>query len=644
MRRKTSLQARFQYWFDQTMSHGAIALVGWLAVVSLAGILAISFVVWVASVAPLGVRAGVGDDGAAPGYLDLVWLALMRTLDAGTMGGDHGSWWFLFAMLGITLLGIFMISTLIGVLTSAIESKIENLQRGRSTVLEHGHTVILGWSPQVFDIVGELAIAHQSVGKGRVVVLAERDMREMQEEIHERVPDLRGLKVICRTGRPMEPGDLAIVSPGAAKSIIVLHPESTHADAMVVKVLLALSKHLPARGALPSIVAELQHRGDVDAVELVGGDRVCPLVTSDVMVDLLVQSSRKADLTDVMQDLFDFDGSEIYLHEEPALVGRTFAEAAHAYAVSSLIGLQRGDEALIGPDSGELVQAGDRLILIAEDDDKIGTPVRESGGGGRFRAAAVDETAVSDATPRTPTPQRLLVLGWNARVPAYLRGIDGFLPAGTTVTILAERPVDEMQAAIPDDLTRVSVSPLTGSIDHRDAVQGLDPKSFDQVLVLPYEDDLEPGAADAITLVTLLHLRQELGDSARTRVVSEMLERRTRDLVQVATADDFVVSSHLVSLMVSQISENPALCGIFRHLLDPEGREVSIHPAEDYIELGREVNFATVLEATLRKEAIAIGYRQVGRPGREHRVVVNPAKATRLVFEPGDEIVVLAED
>ena len=61
-----------------------------------------------------------------------MWRSLMRTLDPGTMGGDAGSVAFLLAMLAVTLGGIFIVSTLIGVITSGIEGKLDELRKGRS--------------------------------------------------------------------------------------------------------------------------------------------------------------------------------------------------------------------------------------------------------------------------------------------------------------------------------------------------------------------------------------------------------------------------------------------------------------------------------------------------------------------------------
>lgn len=102
-------------------------------------------------------------EGETPlNFWEAFWRNLMRTLDAGTMGGDAG-WGYRIAMLVVTIGGVFVISTLIGILSSAIEGKLEELRKGRSRILEEKHTIILGWSEQIFTIVSELVAANANV-------------------------------------------------------------------------------------------------------------------------------------------------------------------------------------------------------------------------------------------------------------------------------------------------------------------------------------------------------------------------------------------------------------------------------------------------------------------------------------------------
>ena len=149
---KPSLRERLAYSFDNSLARGPVVIIAYLALLSIGLIVVLATLVWATGVAP------EADGGDKPGFVAIAWMALMRTLDSGTMGGDTGSWSFLLAMLAVTFGGIFVISTFIGTLTTAIEAKLDALRKGRSRVLESGHTVILGWSPRVFSIVSELVM------------------------------------------------------------------------------------------------------------------------------------------------------------------------------------------------------------------------------------------------------------------------------------------------------------------------------------------------------------------------------------------------------------------------------------------------------------------------------------------------------
>ena len=46
------------------------------------------------------------------------------------------------AMLAVTSGCIFIVATLIGIISSGLEGKLDDLRRGRSLVLEDNHTVI----------------------------------------------------------------------------------------------------------------------------------------------------------------------------------------------------------------------------------------------------------------------------------------------------------------------------------------------------------------------------------------------------------------------------------------------------------------------------------------------------------------------
>src|SRR3970040_337312 len=206
---KPTFHQRLRYQFDNLMSRGTPAMIGMLFVLSLLVVLIAGAVISITGFVQEGESGRLSFGEAA-------WESLMRTLDSGTMGGDSGTG-FRVVMLFVTLGGIFVVSALIGVLNNAIEGQMERLRKGRSVVLESNHTVILGWSAQVFTILNELMTANENQTKARIVVLANKDKVEMEDDIRERV-EVRGkTRIICRNGSPIDPSDLEIASPQRAK-------------------------------------------------------------------------------------------------------------------------------------------------------------------------------------------------------------------------------------------------------------------------------------------------------------------------------------------------------------------------------------------------------------------------------------------
>ena len=112
--------------------------------------------------------------------------------------------------------------------------------------------------------------------------------------------------------------------------------------------------------------------------------------------------------------------------------------------------------------------------------------------------------------------------------------------------------------------------------------------------------------ADAQTLITLLHLRYfKEHHETHFKIVSEILDMKNRILTNVTSTDDFIVSDHFISLLMSQ-----------------------------YVTLHEPVNFYTVLESACRKNETAIGYRLMDEAKsieKNYGVVINPVKIKGLL-------------
>jgi voltage-gated potassium channel Kch len=618
---KPTAGERFRYWFDGVMSRGMIALIGLLALGSLVLIAIMTTVVVLFGLAPAGSNFG-----------ETFWVSLMHALDSGTLGGDDEVG-LRAAQLVVTVGGIILVASLISIISSAFDARVEELRKGRSKVLEHDHTLILGWSSKVFPIVNEICIANQSRGRAAIVILADGDKVEMEDELRSKITGRGKTRIIVRSGDPMDLTDLEVANPQGARSIIIVAPEgSDDPDSVVIKTALALTNNPRRKSGTYHIVGEIQQAGNLEAARLVGKDEADWVLSDDLISRITVQTSRQSGLSVVYTDLLDFDGDEIYFSEQPALAGKTYFETQVAFRHSSVIGILSDGEVLLNPAADRVYATGEKLILIAEDDSTImvdlpGTP---------------DPDAVSHAESFATQPEQVLVLGYNKSLHTMLAEFNDYVAAGSSIMVVAD-----MAAPTFSLYQNMTVGFMSGDTTSRAVLESLKLQEFEHIIVLADKDNLEPHRADAKTLITLLHLR-DMGEhlDVDLSVVSEMLDDRNRELAEVTQADDFIVSDKLISLMLSQISENDQLTDVFYTLFSSEGSEIYLRGADRYIKPGTSVDFYTVLEAARQRGETAIGYRLAEHAhNKEHAygVTVNPMKSEKRIFAPGDKIIVLAQ-
>jgi len=632
--KQPTFKQRFGYWFDNMMAKGTPAMIAILAFASFALIFVAGLILFTFKIRPAG--------EAEMGLGEAIWASLMRTLDPGTMGGDTGPG-FRFVMLGVTIGGVFIVSALIGILNSGLDEQLQRLRKGRSRVLENGHTLILGWSPQVFTIISELMIANENKVKARIVVLANQDKVEMEEALRERITEISSTRVIVRSGNPIDLNDLELGSPHTARSIIVLPPEGNEPDSYVIKTILAITNN-PNRRAEPyHIVTQIRNRKNLDVVRMIGTkDKIFPLLTGDLIARVVAQTSRQSGLSVVYTELMNFGGDEIYFKQEPALSGKTFGEALLAYEDSSVMGFRKVDGTImLNPPMDTRIEPGDLLFALSEDDDTI----LLSG----LANYPIEESIIRTAGKiHKPSPERALIIGWNLSASTIVRELDAYVTNGSQITVLAdENRARQDIKACEKALKNQKLTYIPGDTTNRELLDSLNIMEYNHVIVLS-ATDLETQEADARTLVTLLHLRNIAErDETPFSIVSEMLDLRNRELAEAARVDDFIVSEHLISLMLSQLSEDNLLFDIFQDIFDPEGAEIYLKHITDYVETGQPVTFYTVVEAARRRGETAIGYRihtEANDAEKNYGIHTNPNKSEKVIFHPDDRIIVVAED
>jgi voltage-gated potassium channel Kch len=633
---KATFKERVRYYFENTIAAGPTGVIKWLAIFSLFLVLTLGAIILI-----FGITSSDEPGAEGLGFIEGSWQILMSTIDPGAMGGDAPVWAYRAVRLVATLGSLFLISILIGTISSGIDGKLEELKKGRSRVLETNHTLILGWSEKVFSIILEIIEANSNQKNPSIVILADRDKVEMEDEIRSKIENFKNTKVIIRSGSPLESSDIAVVSPSEARSIIVLANEEANADTYVIKSVLALTNGKNRKKELYNIVAEIKDPKNMEAAELVGNDETVFVLSADLISRITAQTCRQSGLSVVYSELLQFEGDEIYFQPEPKLVGKTYKDTLFAYDKSTVIGILTKDQkALINPPMTTVFNSGDSVIAISEDDDTIKLSGKTS--------FDIQENFFNRMADKPASIERTLILGWNGRGTRIIEELDNYVASGSEVMIVADGvDIADDITDLKQSLSKIKIVYQKGDINDKTTLVNLKTELYDHIILLSYTD-IDVQESDAKTLICLLHLRN-LSEKANKdySIVSEMLDIRNRELGVVAKADDFIVSDNLISLMLSQLSENKDLKKVYDVLFEAEGSEIYLKPVGRYVKTGQAVNFYTVLESAAQLNETAIGYRISSLSGDSDKhfgVALNPNKANSVKFSEDDFIIVVAED
>lgn len=641
-------RGRLRYWFDDYMSRGALSIFVALTVVFLS-LLAILGTARALLLVLIDVEVERGD-----GLIMQVFLTFLELTDPGSMTQDVDSSWAVkvFTVIsGIT--GVVLFSSLIAFITTAVDSRLAQLRKGHSVVMENDHTLILGWNERVVEIVSELIIANESEDKPVVVILADREKEFMDDYLSVNLPRTCNTKVVTRAGKPSSLINLKTVAFRYARSVIILascnsgstQHHKDESDMKVVKTVLAVTSTLDADSEVP-VVAELFSEQRRSLAQSIAPDRVVCLDVDDILAKIIVQTSRNSGLSLVYEEMLSFEGAELYLFEDSWADGETFGDVAFQFVDGVPIGTLRGEVVEINPPIGTPLHADTRLIVLASDDSAL--RLDDS----RRPIPTRPDPLGSSAAQRT---ERQLIIGWNPKLGTIMEEYDSYVLPGSQID-LAPR---WRTAAIMADLASIasqsdeSMVVVLGEDPHsHEGLLAMDPASYDNVILLSEEHQGNTEEwIDSETLLILLQLQRILAsvpEGDRPKLIAEILGADSRHLVASSGVKEFVISNKFISMLVAQISENRELEAVYDNLFAEEGSEVYLKTADLYLgDLPREYSFAELMAAAQSRGEIAIGVKVShleSSADANYGVVLVPDKASRFTLTRNDSLIVVAEN
>ncbi len=298
-----------------------------------------------------------GENDQFSDYKDAVWwlFVTMTTVGYGdkfpvTLGGRITAG--VVMIIGIGLLGV-----LISVITeNLLESKIKE-DRGMKSVTVRRQVILCNWGTKARDIIDEFMMDSKMADTPIVLI---DDM--------EHKPPIDQENVLFVSGDSTSEDTLKRAGISDAETVIVLSDEDVEVYSRDAKAILTV---LTVKSLNPDVYTcvELLDAENTRHAERAKADEV--IVTGEISRRLLARSALDHGISNVVSELVcgSYGNAFFKVDIAPSMIGQSVEDLLLSLKKnhkSTLIAIERGKENITNPEPGEIIQGGDRLIVLTQ--------------------------------------------------------------------------------------------------------------------------------------------------------------------------------------------------------------------------------------------------------------------------------------
>ena len=154
-----------KYKFDVALEKNFLNLVFFLFILAALGIILLAAIFYF-----LYLIGAISAEGFFAKYL---WHTFAYFIDVGTIAADdydQNSSLTIFYKIVITIFGIIVFSTLIGIISQALSNRIEELREGKGAVGAQDHIVIFNYTKKTIPLLSEFFLANEDKKKTIVIL------------------------------------------------------------------------------------------------------------------------------------------------------------------------------------------------------------------------------------------------------------------------------------------------------------------------------------------------------------------------------------------------------------------------------------------------------------------------------------------
>ena len=547
----------------------------------------------------LGVKGVFGMNDDKP-FFDQWWDSLTNIISIGS--GDNFNERlvnFLYWALGVAFSG-----TIIAFLAAKVSNFITNLNKGKSTIIDTNHYVIIGWNANIFNIFAEIQTANLNQSKPTILCFNGLDNLEMRAMIDLEISKFKKIRVLTRSGDVYNIADLARTNAKNAKSVIILD-DTVKKNFNIETTLLAVKKNIPNNN-IP-IVVQFSNEDNIATLSDLMSNQLYPISKNKLISNVTSQAVRNKHISTVVLDFLDYDGDEVYFFKASVFVGLTFKQVMLNLQSEMLIGvLTNNNKVVLNPDKNYIIQNEDQLIIIAEDDEND-LKLHDK----PYLSELLNAIAIKPRIDSFEEPKSILVLGWSKLGQQIFDKTIKFLGPGSKVSFLYRK---DLVTTIPNtENYSHEVSLIESNTNDQELLSNcLTANDFDIVLILGYDDYYSEDVSDTYSMMKNLAVKKILENkktSFSTRIILQLNDGSKKDLISTNQESEFIVSDLLSALLITQLADNPKLWYVFEELFSNEGLKININHSEDYDPIKKEeISVEDLLILALKKNETLIGY------------------------------------
>lgn len=597
---------------------------------------------------------------------DSIWWAFLRLTDPGYLGDDEGIWKRLVSTI-ITIAGyVLFLGSLVAIITTWLNRKIRDLEKGYTPVAANNHVVILGWTNRTMHIVGEL---FQSQGRVKrflrfhksrrlkVIILSEEVGHTLLSELKENKNiGKKASKIILRSGNTIDREHLKRVDILNASTIIIPSyttgtDELLTPDVETIKTLLSINTEAELRNyeKTPLVVAEIQDENKIKAAQRSYKGPI-EIISSDTIISRLIsQNIRHRGLNEVYNEILARSiKTDLFARSFKELTGKSITEAREYFPKAIVIGIVKAEKDRFVPrlniPSDYIIEEKDRIVLLANLLEHTNPEVQNTMVAPKLSPVTVERAKVGSRKNTNPN-KKILILGWNHKIPALIKEFANYHDENYQVTIVSVRPLTLRQKAL--SLIELPKSNVTCNHVEADYVKEAEmkkikPGQYDHIILVSTDKLEKEEEADARTIVGFILLEEILSSSKKQpKILIELADPNNESMMKRFN-QDVIVSPMILSHMLTQVAMQREIFYIYNQLFTVGGPEIAFKKPEDYGMSQEHFTFREIEQYAQYHHETAIGLYSPVRPlddGDFH--ILNPARDYQLDLNQNTQIIVL---